>query len=72
MNFKKYIGDSIRNRRKFLEVKQADLAEIAEISVNTLYKIERGEGNPTIEVLAKIWNTLGLELQIDTKTIAGA
>ena len=30
-------------------------------------KIERGEGNPTIEVLEKILDTLGLELQIGIK-----
>ena len=35
--------------------------------INTLTKIERGEGNPTIEVLEKILDTLGLELQIGIK-----
>ena len=45
------IGEQIRLRRKELMITQPDLADIASISVNTLYKIERGQANPTIEVL---------------------
>ena len=41
--------------------------ELAGVGINTLTKIERGEGNPTIEVLEKILDTLGLELQIGIK-----
>jgi len=33
------IGKSIKERRKTLRVTQTQLAELAEISVNTLYKI---------------------------------
>ena len=61
------IGEQIRNRRKELGITQPHLAEIAEVSVNTLYKIERGEANPTLEVLYKLLNVLGLELHIGIK-----
>lgn len=67
---KKYfisVGEQIRSRRKELGITQPHLAEIAEVSVNTLYKIERGEANPTLEVLYKLLNVLGLELQIGIK-----
>ena len=67
---KKYfisVGEQIRIRRKELGITQPHLAEIAEVSVNTLYKIERGEANPTLEVLYKLLNVLGLELQIGVK-----
>jgi len=58
------IGEQIRSRRKELGITQPHLAEIAEVSVNTLYKIERGEANPTLEVMYKLLNVLGLELHI--------
>lgn len=64
---KKQIGDAIRQRRKLLQIKQADLADLAQISINTLYKIERGQANPTIEVLEKLFQTLGLEIAIKIK-----
>ena len=41
------IGHLIKSRRKALKVTQPHLAELAGISVNSLYKIERGEANPT-------------------------
>ena len=36
------------------------MADLAGISVNTLYKIERGQANPTLEILTKIADTLGM------------
>ena len=63
------IGEQIRLRRKELMITQPDLADIAGISVNTLYKIERGQANPTIEVLVKILDVLGLEITVDIKQL---
>ncbi|MGL5790197.1 MAG: helix-turn-helix domain-containing protein [Bacteroidales bacterium] len=63
------IGEQIRLRRKELKITQPDLAAIADISVNTLYKIERGQANPTIEVLGKILDVLGLEIIIGVKQL---
>jgi len=61
------IGNSIRNRRKELQITQPALAELAEISVNTLYKLERGQGNPSLQVLCKIAEVLGMELKLEVK-----
>ena len=63
------IGEQIRLRRKELLITQPDLADIAGISINTLYKIERGQANPTIEVLGKILDVLGLEISISVKQL---
>jgi len=63
------IGEQIRLRRKELMITQPDLADIAGISVNTLYKIERGQANPTIEVLSKILDVLGLEIAVGVKQL---
>ncbi|MGF1583783.1 MAG: helix-turn-helix domain-containing protein [Bacteroidales bacterium] len=61
------IGEQIKNRRKVLRITQPDLAEMAGISINTVYKIERGQANPTIRILNKIAEILGLELKLSVK-----
>ena len=63
------IGATIKARRKLLGLTQPHLAELADISVNTLYKIERGQTNPTLEVLEKIMDVLGLELEVKIKQL---
>lgn len=63
------IGNDIKERRKTLRVTQPQLAALAEISVNTLYKIERGQANPTLDTLTKIANTLGLEVCLQVKKL---
>jgi len=62
------IGFLIKTRRKELKINQAILAELAGISVNTLYKIEREQANPTIDVLEKILEVLGMEIIIKVKS----
>ena len=61
------IGEIIKERRNSLRINQVNLAEMAGISKNTLYKIERGQANPTIEVLKKIADILGLEIKLEVK-----
>lgn len=56
------VGDIIKARRKEFGISQVRLAELADISVNTLTQIERGEGNPTVKVLEKVLRTLGMKL----------
>lgn len=64
----KEIGQKIRERRKLLKITQRELAEITEIGINTLTKIERGEGNPSFKILNKVLDTLGLKLEIVIKS----
>ena len=61
------IGQAIRNRRKELNITQPHLAELAQISVNTLYKLERGQGNPSLDILIKLSDVLGMELKLEVK-----
>lgn len=63
----KEIGQVIRNRRKLLGVSQSQLATIAGVGINTLTKIERGEGNPSLSVLMRVLNSLGLVLSVKVK-----
>ncbi|WP_155943780.1 helix-turn-helix domain-containing protein [Psychroflexus gondwanensis] len=65
----KMVGKSIKERRKTLRVTQPQVAELADISVNTLYKIERGQANPTLETLTKIADVLGMEVILQVKNL---
>ncbi len=50
-----------------LKITQRTLAELSGVGINTLTKIERGEANPTLAVLGKILDTLGLRLTVEIK-----
>ena len=45
------------------------LAELAEVSKNTIYKLERGESNPTLGMVTALLEILGLNLIIEVKKI---
>ncbi|MGF1637835.1 MAG: helix-turn-helix domain-containing protein [Cyclobacteriaceae bacterium] len=60
-----HLGLTIKNRRKELKITQPHLAELASISTNTLYKLEKGHGNPSLEVLNKLATVLGMELKLE-------
>lgn len=62
-----HFGQIIKIRRKELNITQPHLAELAQISVNTLYKLERGQGNPSLDVLNKLAEVLGMELLLEVK-----
>lgn len=61
------IGEAIKSRRKELGITQPHLAELAKVSTNTLYKIERGQGNPSLDILDKLAEVLGMELKLEVK-----
>jgi transcriptional regulator with XRE-family HTH domain len=61
------LGEIIKVRRKELKITQPYLAELAEISTNTLYRLERGQGNPSLEVLDKLAEVLGMEIKMEVK-----
>ena len=60
----------IQNRRKELAINQEDLSEMTQVTSRTIYAIERGKGNPSIETLQKILTVLGLEISIGIKKIS--
>ena len=63
------LGKIVRNRRKELRVTQPHLAELAKLSKNTLYKLEKGQGNPSLDVINKLAEVLGMELKLEVKKI---
>ena len=63
------IGIQIKSRRKSLKITQPLLAQLANVATNTSYKIERGQANPTIDILEKITKILGLEIKLEVRKI---
>ena len=63
------IGKAIKDRRKKLKVDQRTLADLAGVAINTVVAIERGEGNPQLATLLTILDTLGLQLDVNTKLL---
>ncbi len=62
-----HLGESIKIRRNELGITQPHLAELAKMSTNTLYKLERGQGNPSLDILNKLAEVLGMELKLEVK-----
>lgn len=62
------LGKQIKARRKLLKITQSQLADLSGVGINTLTKIERGEGNPTLDKVNAVLDTLGLVLTARVKT----
>lgn len=58
------IGIIIKERRKELGINQQDLADLAGVGINSLVAIERGKGNPSLKILLRILDVLGLEIKL--------
>ena len=63
------IGQFIKERRKVLSINQQTLADLAGVAINTVVAIERGEGNPQLNTLLTILDTLGLQININIKQL---
>jgi len=61
------IGEIIKSRRQFLDLRQEDLAEMSGIATKTIHLIESGNGNPSVETLEKLATVLGMELLLQIK-----
>ena len=62
------LGETIKQRRQRLNIRQNDLADLAGVGLRSLVAIENGRGNPSFETLAKIVDVLGLELTLALKS----
>ena len=56
------ISDYIVRRRKTLKISQRELAELSGVSLHSLSNLESGKGNPTLESLLKVADTLGVTI----------
>jgi transcriptional regulator with XRE-family HTH domain len=63
------IGSLLRQRREASGISQRDLADLTGLSVHTISDIELAKGNPTLEVIGKLCDCLGLELVLQPRKI---
>ena len=63
----KELAKLIVGRRKVLHITQEQLSTLAKVGMKTIYKLEQGMGNPSIETLEKVLDVIGLELTIKLK-----
>lgn len=66
MNYQE-LGKMIRERRKALKVTQPTLAGLSGVGLNTVVAVERGNGNPKLQTIKEILETLGLQLDVRLK-----
>ncbi|QIF80347.1 helix-turn-helix domain-containing protein [Brevundimonas sp. 'scallop'] len=60
MEWEKIVGANIRRIRKERGLSQEMLAGEAGLAMRHLGRIERGEGNPTVAILGKLAEVLGV------------
>ena len=65
----KLLGNKIKEKRLALNMRMDDLAKKARITRSTLWAIEKGRGNYSINTLLSLLNILGLSINIDNSGI---
>ncbi len=70
MNNKVEIGKKIKNKRLQLNLRMDDVASNVGITRSTLWSIENGNGNYTIDVLLNILDFLNMPINIDSTEIS--
>lgn len=58
------MGKTIKARRQALGIDQKSLSEISGVAVHTISNIEQGKANPTVEILNRLAEALGMELRM--------
>jgi transcriptional regulator with XRE-family HTH domain len=61
------IRSKIKERRSLLGITQQDLADISDVGLRTIKEIETNKGNPSLRILYKIADALGMELDLRIK-----
>jgi len=67
MNTKKELVKEIISRRAVLGITQEQLSKLSGVGLKTIYKLEQGLGNPSLDTLEKVLDVLGLEFSIKLK-----
>ncbi len=64
---KNILGDIVKQRRDILRISQEELSNLSGVGIKTIYAIEQGKGNPSLDILAKIVEVLGMEMEVILK-----
>lgn len=70
-DWKKELGIQLRQGRRDLSLRQADLKRLAQVHLNMIGRYERGDAAPDLNVLIRMALALGLEeIQIGNSTVS--
>ena len=61
------IGEKIKNKRLLLNLRMDDVAKEMGITRSTLWSIEKGKGNYTIDTLLKLLTLLNMSLEVESQ-----
>ena len=61
------IQEVMKLQRKALGITQQDLADMSEVAISTIKKIESGKGNPSLSTVEKIMDILGMEVKYEIR-----
>ena len=61
------IQEVMKLQRKALGITQQGLADMSEIAISTIKKIESGKGNPSLSTVEKIMDILGMEVKYEIR-----
>lgn len=67
MENKSSIGEKLKNKRLQLNLRMDDVAKEVGITRSTLWSIENGNGNYTIDTLLRLLSFLDMSIDIDTQ-----
>lgn len=62
LNIQQRFGKAIRRRRRELDLSQESLAEQAELHRTYISEIERGEVNPSLEIIERLAKALNISI----------
>ncbi|WP_461172990.1 type II toxin-antitoxin system Y4mF family antitoxin [Arthrobacter sp. Z1-9] len=71
-SFSEVLAAEVRTRRTTLHLTQHDLAQLAGVSERFVRFVEQGKPSVQLDSLLALLGTLGLELQLTTRTRAAA
>ncbi len=61
------LGSTLKQRRYLLHISQEELSKLSGVGIKTIYAVEQGKGNPSLVILLKLLDVVGLELQVSIK-----
>lgn len=61
------IAEAVKSARKKQRLSQEDLALLAETSQRPLYLLEQGKGSIRLETLLRLFDALGLDIEIKAR-----
>jgi HTH-type transcriptional regulator / antitoxin HipB len=61
------IGETVRAERRRQGLDQATLAMVADVAVRSVHRVEHGEATVRLDILVRILQALGLELDVRSR-----